>query len=238
MSSTAGELHASLENSLTRLSTHEFIEMMGHFCITTSKILSDYLDRSLDAILTNALEKFSAKDPHRSDPDSLRQFGESLRNFVTDAIKLRQLCVRMSMMVNDTGIVDYLTKLSDHPFCVAARSQIGCKTGAIGGKLTWCKKLFMRPTWPGDKLYRFFETLDENLRIQFRNFYMPSKTEMDVNAQVSQMMLDAILDPEFGKSELSNVQRVVKEIMDSLIEDFKKKCQHMPPHRPSIPPNA
>jgi hypothetical protein len=214
--------------------------MMKHFCDTISVLLSDYLNRTLDAIFYNALEQFSAKNPHLADPDSLKQFGDSVRTFVVDAIELRKLCVRMSYIVDETGTADYLTKLSHHPFCAAALRRMGCDTGAIGGRMTAAKRWFMQKTWKGNKLYTFFSTLEEDLREQFRHFCMPSKTEMDNRAEVSQMILNAIEDPNFGKPEPSDVRKVVDEIMILVKLDFLQKCQnvHVPSHQPSIPPNA
>ena len=237
MSATPGEATSGLDNSLTRLSIPELIDRMRDHCNTTGDLLSDYLNRSLDTMLLNALKQYQEK--HQSDPLTLRKFGASLKDFILKAINLRRLCIRMSFIVSESGNADYLQELSDHPFCAVALREMGCDTGAIGGRMTAIKQLFKQDTWKGPKLNTFFDTLAQHLRTQFRHFYIPSKSEMEMQEQVTQLLKDAAADPNFGQSEVSaDVQKVVEEIMGLVKIDFMLSCPDVPSHRASIPPNA
>jgi len=235
---TSGELSRSLDNSLTRLSTLEFIEKMREHCNKIGDLLFYYLDQSLHTMICNALKQFQAKHPF--DPATLREFGAFLNEFISNAIKLRRLCVRMSFIVTEIGNAEFLLQLSDNPFCTVALGEMGSHTGVIGGRTTAVKRLFGKDTWKGAKLGTFFDTLELHLQAQFSVlFCIPSKSKMKMQERVSQMLKDAAADPNFGQSELSaDVQRVVEEIMGLVKIEFMLACPIVPSHRASIPPNA
>jgi hypothetical protein len=139
---------------------------------------------------------------------------------------LRKILVRIDVIVKNNEQFDFLEKMSVHPICRKVLEDMGCYTMMIGGHMTIWKRLIGQETWRNEKLNTFFSNLSLYLKKTFASFHIPRNSEIVQRGQIQDIFLEALSNPDFGKPELSAVDKVVQEIYKELAVDFLK---NMPP---------
>jgi hypothetical protein len=140
---------------------------------------------------------------------------------------MRQILVRIDIIVKNHEQADFLEKMSAHPICRKILEDMGCHSMIIGGRLTIWKKLIGQETWRNGKLNIFITNLSSFLKKNFASFHIPRNSELVLHGQVQDIFMEALNNPDFGKPELSDVDKVVQEICSQLADEIK----NMPPAR-------
>ena len=215
----------NFDNSLTRLAPKTFqLKIIPYFKFISS-LLSDFLDnRTLDAIIHNAERTFISKINSKDREILLEQFQyfrKDMSLFFEQIKTMRQILVRIDVITKNQEQADFLEKMSAHPICRKILEDIGCRSMIIGGRMTIWKRLTRQETWRHGKLNTFFSNLSLYLKKKFASFYIPRNSEILLHGQVQDIFAEALYNPEFGKPELSAVDKVVEEICAELAAEIK-----------------
>jgi len=213
----------NFDNSLTRLSPKTFqLKIIPYFKFISS-LLSDFLDnRTLDAIIHNAQRAFISK---KTTKEQFQYFRKDMSLFLEQIKTMRQILVRIDVITKNQEQADFLEKMSAHPICRKILEDMGCRSMIIGGRMTIWKRLTRQETWRHGKLNTFFSNLSLYLKKKFAFFHIPRNSEIILHGQVQDIFAEALSNPEFGKPELSAVDKVVQEICSQLADEIK----NMPP---------
>ena len=213
----------NFDNSLTRLAPKTFqLKIIPYFKFISS-LLSDFLDnRTLDAIIHNAERAFISK---KTTKEQFQYFRKDMSLFLEQIKTMRQILVRIDVITKNQEQADFLEKMSAHPICRKILEDMGCHSMIIGGRMTIWKRLTRQETWRNGKLNTFFSNLSLYLKKKFAFFYIPRNSEIVLHGQVQDIFMEALSNPEFGKPELSAVDKVVEEICAELAAEIK----NMPP---------
>ena len=213
----------NFDNSLTRLAPKTFqLKIIPYFRFISS-LLSDFLDnRTLDAIIHNAERAFISK---KTTKEQFQYFRKDMSLFLEQIKTMRQILVRIDVITKNQEQADFLEKMSVHPICRKILEDMGCRSMIIGGRMTIWKRLTRQETWRNGKLNTFFSNLSLYLKKKFAFFYIPRNSEIVLHGQVQDIFMEALSNPEFGKPELSAVDKVVEEICAELAAEIK----NMPP---------
>ena len=213
----------NFDNSLTRLAPKTFqLKIIPYFRFISS-LLSDFLDnRTLDAIIHNAERAFISK---KTTKEQFQYFRKDMSLFLEQIKTMRQILVRIDVITKNQEQADFLEKMSAHPICRKILEDMGCHSMIIGGRMTIWKRLTRQETWRNGKLNTFFSNLSLYLKKKFAFFYIPRNSEIVLHGQVQDIFMEALSNPEFGKPELSAVDKVVEEICAELATEIK----NMPP---------
>jgi hypothetical protein len=213
------------DNSLTRLAPKTFeLTILPYFRFISS-LLSDFLDhRQLDAITYNAFSAFistcSCKDREILQ-EQFQYFRKDMSMFLEQVKTLRKILVRLDIITKNQEQSDFLEKMSAHPICIKVLEDMSCRSMMIGGRMTIWKRLSGQETWRNGKLNTFSSNLSLYLKKKFSFFHIPQHSEIVLHGQVQDMFLEALTNPDFGKSELSAVDKVVQEILAQLADEYK-----------------
>ena len=213
----------NIDNSLTRLLPKTFELIIIPYFRFISSLLSDFLDhRTLDAIIHNAERAFISK---KTTKEQFQYFRKDMSLFLEQIKTMRQILVRIDVITKNQEQADFLEKMSAHPICRKILEDMGCHSMIIGGRMTIWKRLTRQETWRNGKLNTFFSNLSLYLKKKFAFFYIPRNSEIVLHGQVQDIFMEALSNPEFGKPELSAVDKVVEEICAELAAEIK----NMPP---------
>jgi hypothetical protein len=207
------------DNTLSRHQKHVFIVMFSLFCRQIEEICDDYLKRGMDAIVYHALFAYIRKHPYlaKNAKDIMRELVADvtthLEGFIKHVNDLRGIVGRMNITVKHTSPASFLEQLSANPICIHILSQMGCRTMMVGGQMTTFKKLVGQECWRDGKLNTFFSSLTFYLKQTFDSFHIVSTSEMKLKGQVLELTLQILENPDFGKQELSEVEKVIKEVL-------------------------
>lgn len=219
----------NFDNSLTRLAPKIFELTIIPYFKFISALLNDFLDhRSLDAIVHNAERAFISKNISKERENLQEQFQYFRRDMIVffEQIKtFRQILIRLDVITKNQEQSDFLEKMSEHPICCKILQNMGCRSMMIGGRMTIWKRLICQETWRNGKLYTFFSNLSLYLKKKFASFHIPRNSEIILHGQVQDIFAEALSNPEFGKPELSAVDKVIEEIYTELAAEIK----NMPP---------
>jgi len=207
------------DNTLSRLPPHLFIDRMMQFCLRIAQICNDYLGRGLDAIVYNAIIAYNqkhrglAKDRNEVLAELVADVTARLEGFITDVRELRKTVTRMGIIVKHTGPASFLEQLSANPICVHILTQMRCSTMMVGGAITTFKEVIGQECWRNGKLNNFFGSLESYLIRTFNEFKVVSTSQIELEAQLLDLKMQIMEDPDFGKKELSPVAMVIKEVL-------------------------
>ena len=220
----------NIDNSLTRLPPKIFELTIIPYFRFTSSLLSDFLGhRTLDAITYNAEKAFishcSCKDREIL-LEQLQYFRKDMSVFLEQIKTMRKILVRIDVIVKNNEQSNFLEKMSAHPICRKILEDMGCRSMIIGGRFTIWKRLTGQETWRNGKFNIFITNLSSFLKKNFASFHIPRNSELVLNGQIQDIFLEALTNPDFGKPDLSAVDKVVQEIYKELAEEFLK---NMPP---------
>jgi hypothetical protein len=221
---------SNFDNSLTRLPPKIFELTIIPYFRFTSSLLSDFLGhRTLDAITYNA-EKAFISHCSCKDIDILREqlqyFRKDMSVFLEQIKTMRKILVRIDVIVKNNEQSDFLEKMSAHPICRKVLEDMGSRSMMIGGRMTIWKRLIGQESWRHEKLNTFFSNLSLYLKKTFASFHIPRNSELVLRGQVQDIFLEALTNPDFGKPELSAVDKVIQDIYKELAVEFLK---NMPP---------
>jgi hypothetical protein len=221
---------SNFDNSLTRLPPITFELTIIPYFKYIAELLNDFLGhRALDAITYNAEKAFISQKCSRNLEilrEQLQYFRKDMSVFLEQIKILRKILVRIDVIVKNNEQFDFLEKMSVHPICRKVLEDMGCYTMMIGGHMTIWKRLIGQETWRNEKLNTFFSNLSLYLKKTFASFHIPRNSEIVQRGQIQDIFLEALSNPDFGKPELSAVDKVVQEIYKELAVDFLK---NMPP---------
>lgn len=207
------------DNTLSRLPPHLFIVRMKPFCERLELICSDYLGRGLDPIVFHAIVAYKKKHRElaRNGKEILKELVEDvtiwLEGFIEHVRGLRFIIGRMEMTAKNTGPASFLEQLSANPICVHILSQMRCSTMIVGGAMTTLKEVIGQECWRNGKLNNFFGSLESYLIRTFNEFKVVSTSQIELEAQLLDLKMQIMEDPDFGKKELSPVEMVIKEVL-------------------------
>jgi hypothetical protein len=83
----------------------------------------------------------------------------------------------------------------------------------VGGAITTFKEVFGQECWRNAKLTDFFTRLGRYLIETFKKFEVVSTSQIELEAQLLDLRMQILQDPDFGKEELSPVAMVIKEVL-------------------------
>lgn len=146
--------------------------------------------------------------------------------FLEQIKTLRKILVRLDVIVKNNEQSDFLEKMSAHPICRKVLEDMGCHSMMIGGRMTIWKRVIGQETWRHGKLNTFSSNLSLYLKKTFASFHIPRNSEIVQRGQIQDMFLEALTNPDFGKPDLSAVDKVVQNIYKELAVEFLK---NMPP---------
>ena len=215
----------NFDNSLTRLAPKTFqLKIIPYFKFI-SALFSDFLDhRQLDAIVHNAERAFISKKTtkdYKILQEQLQYFRKDISLFFEQIKTFRQILIRLDVITKNQEQADFLEKMSAHPICRKILEDMGCRSMIIGGRMTIWKRLTRQETWRHGKLNTFFSNLSLYLKKKFAFFHIPRNSEIILHGQVQDIFAEALSNPEFGKPELSAVDKVVEEICAELAAEIK-----------------
>jgi len=215
----------NIDNSLTRLEPKTFELIIIPYFRFISSLLSDFLDhRTLDAIIHNAERAFISKINSKDREillEQLQYFRKDMSLFLEQIKIMRQILVRIDIIVKNQEQADFLQKMSAHPICRKILEDMGCRSMIIGGRMTIWKRLTGQETWRNGKLKSFFSNLSLYLKKKFASFHIPRNSEIVLHGQVQDIFMEALNNPDFGIPELSDVDKVVQEICSQLADEIK-----------------
>lgn len=207
------------DNTLSRLQPHVFIALMKPFCVRIEVICNDYLERGLDAIVYHAILAYNQKHRGlaRNGKEILAELVADvtiqLEGFITDVRKLRETVTRMKIIANHTGPASFLEQLSANPICRHILSVMECTTMMVGGAITTFKEVFGQECWRNEKLNDFFARLGRYLIETFKKFEVVSTSQIELEAQLLDLRMQILQDPDFRKEELSLVAMVIMSVL-------------------------
>jgi hypothetical protein len=195
---------------------------MDPYCKQIEKICNDYLKRSLDAIVYNALyayiqKHFQSSKNNKNSMNITKELVEDVRvrleGFITDVRELREIIGRMKIIANYTGPASFLGQLSANRICRHILSEMGCTTMMVGGRITPFKEFFGQECWRNAKLPDFFARLGLYLIATFKKFEVMSASQIELEAQVLDMRDQILNDLNFVEKELSPIANAIKSVL-------------------------
>jgi hypothetical protein len=215
----------NFNNSLTRLEPKNFQLTIIPYFKFISVLLSDFLDhRPLDAIVHNAERVFISKNNSKDRKillEKFQYFRKDMSIFLEQIKTLRKILVRLDVIVKNNEQSDFLEKMSAHPISRKVLEDMGSHSMMIGGRMTIWKRLIGEETWRHGKLNIFFSNLTLYLKKTFASFYIPRNSEIVQYGQIQELFVEALSNPDFGKTELSEVDKVIQEIFDEIASEIK-----------------
>lgn len=215
----------NFNNSLTRLEPKIFELTIIPYFKFISALLNDFLDhRQLDAIVHNAERVFISKNSSKDRKilqEQFQYFRRDMSLFLEQIKTFRQILVRIDVITKNQEHVDFLVKMSAHPISCKVLEDMGCHSMIIGGRMTIWKRLIGQETWRHGKLNTFFSNLSLYLEKTFASLHIPRNSEILLHGQVQDIFVEALSNPDFGKPELSAVDKVVEEICAELAAEIK-----------------
>lgn len=215
----------NFDNSLTRLPPKTFELTIIPYFKFIAELLNDFLGyRTLDAITYNAEKAFISQKYSRNLEilrEQLQYFRKDMSVFLEQIKTLRKILVRIDVIVKNNEQSDFLEKMSAHPICRKVLEDMRSRSMMIGGRMTIWKRVIGQETWRHGKLNTFSSNLSLYLKKTFASFHIPRNSEIDQRGQIQDIFLEALTNPDFGKPELSAVDKVVQEIINELAAEIK-----------------